>query len=319
VLKTAQNPWRGAFEILTVIDENLAMELYASHWRARIGLKEMVRALAVFILLLQTTDLFAADFYSGRFRRVGVGAYVNIVGPITKGDSDKFKRVVLRLLSAGLKVVHVRTYSPGGDVAEALSIGRQIRLMKAQTDSPFKGKATPGSVCIVGAETEIPVKFFYYRNEDGDGSANCTCTSACFLIWAAGVGRYGEIIGVHRPAFSDQSWFGSLPKEQARVVYEHIIEEARAYLVEMGIPENVITLMFSVSSSEMRFLDVNQIAQLQNYPSYGAELFTARCGARPSKLTSPDLFMAWSDCFGRNDKFAEFYEGAENYARQYGK
>jgi hypothetical protein len=93
--------------------------------------------------------------------------------------------------------------------------------------------------------------------------------------------------------------------------------EGKKYLREMDIPENVVTLMFSVSSTTMHYLSSTEIAQLQNYPQFGAELFVARCGGQP-KFATPQ-YKAWSDCFGRNDKLAEFYEGSENYLRQFGK
>jgi hypothetical protein len=96
--------------------------------------------------------------------------------------------------------------------------------MRAQTDAPIRLPPMPNvypdiNFCPLGNEFEGGTKRYFYDTNRHMCEANCNCTSACFLVWAAGIGRYGDVIGVHRPSFADQSWFASLSKDQAQVAY----------------------------------------------------------------------------------------------------
>jgi len=89
--------------------------------------------------------------------------------------------------------------SPGGDVLEAMKIGRLIRALKLQTIIPSKD----GEPQQFGANGE-------HRSQRP--SVNYICASACFFIFVAGIKRELDIsfsaseplLGIHRPYLSDE-------------------------------------------------------------------------------------------------------------------
>ena len=98
-------------------------------------------------------------------------------GDIVKGD---YERVATFLDAHRPKMFALN--SNGGDVDEALKIGRLFRKFLVLT--------------------LVPTKSSYCGGED------CTCASACALIWFGGVNR-GGTVGLHRPRPTDPM-FGKL-------------------------------------------------------------------------------------------------------------
>src|ERR1017187_3382463 len=103
--------------------------------------------------------------------------WINVEGEIVPGD---FSRLVNTLSNTGTSIGTVAIFSKGGGVNEAIKIGNLIRDLRLHTLSA-KGFGAQGNVCG---------KIF--------DQSNCTCLSACVLIFAAGVNRYGNVLGVHR-------------------------------------------------------------------------------------------------------------------------
>jgi hypothetical protein len=267
------------------------------------------------LLLLGFTSIFApfssmaAEMHSGKIRRSNASAYVAILGKIEAGDAEKFRQAVLRLIKEGQHLGSVYIYGPGGDVAEALNIGRQLRTLKAETLAPFRlthPSFRPGiNQCLFGDEANPTI--FRYDTKLDVGDRRCVCMSACFLIWASGTGRFGDVIGVHRPAFSDQAWYGRLPHDRARMAYEQVIDEAKRYLNEMDIPASIVSTMLAVSSTNMHYLEKSELLQLRNDAIHLEELGIARCGRAPS-VGDAQARQRWSDCHG------SVYTGATNKA-----
>src|SRR5262249_38230253 len=133
----------------------------------------------------------------------------------------------------------------------------------------------------------------YYNRNTGEGDPNCTCESACFLIWAAGLGRHGDVIGVHRTWFRDQAWFGKLSPEEAEIRYGAMVRVGKEYLREMGTPENIIQAMYATASVEMRYLSKDELNQMDNEVPFLAEQTIARCGEHPSDRNGQEI---WRDC-----------------------
>jgi hypothetical protein len=113
--------------------------------------------------------------------------------------------------------------SPGGDVATAISIGKIIRKL--------------------GAETRIP--------------NGATCSSSCSLVFVSGVVRhmFGTArLGVHRPRFTDVSGFSNLTREQATLAYNELLASIDNYMHDMHVPKYFVETTRSTPSNSISYI-----------------------------------------------------------------
>jgi hypothetical protein len=157
-------------------------------------------------------------------------------GKIEKGDFQ----LVLGFLAANhphLSVVNLN--SAGGDVDEALRIGRLFRRYLISTSAPLR--RSDGS-------------FFFTDGKNQCRGYNCgICASACALIWFGGINRTGTV-GLHRPTTDDPS-FRQLSAADASALYRRWKRDISDYLVEMEVPQSVIELTDTIGSDELRWVD----------------------------------------------------------------
>lgn len=113
-------------------------------------------------------------------------AYVTLWGQVEPGDDTKFRAAVLPLVRSGYLIFEVSVFSPGGETHAAIGIGRQIKTLQTRTGAPFRS-------------TEVVCSF--HKSEGGNVVSEnasrtewCTCASACFLIWAAGTIKEGDVL-----------------------------------------------------------------------------------------------------------------------------
>jgi hypothetical protein len=83
---------------------------------------------------------------------------------------------------------------------------------------------------------------------------SCHCASACFLIWAAGIERHGNSLGLRRPSTRSTN-FADLPPDRASALYRTLLAEIGFYLLEMDVPRRFIDVMTDTSSSDIRWLE----------------------------------------------------------------
>ena len=160
----------------------------------------------------------AADVYS-----YGTGRYIAVDGEIIKGDLAKLTAVYERIQGReGALVVDFN--SPGGDLDEAIAMGRWIRHAKASTG------VRPQS----------------------------SCASACVYIFAAGVDRFltGPLI-IHRP------YLMSYPTGGVDAALKGALAASRSYFAEMNVPERLADVMFSISPDSGRLLTPTEIDEYQ--------------------------------------------------------
>jgi hypothetical protein len=145
--------------------------------------------------------------------------YVGLItGPIEKGDYAQFKK----FLTAHYRYMYsVHLVSRGGDVEEAIKIGRLLRkyLLHSQApsmfaDNDFWAYGYPPS-------TEHPLC----------KGPKCRCASACALIWFGAVDRLGAV-GLHRPKITDPQ-FSALPPDEASKRYKDALKAVSMYLEEV--------------------------------------------------------------------------------------
>lgn len=166
-------------------------------------------------------------------------ARLKIEGQIVSGD----QRRIMALLPGSIERSRARQIdlprfyeqpivvvdSLGGNIEEAMAIGRMLRQWRAHVI------VAPGA----------------------------TCASACVLILASGVVRsvyeppMGRI-GVHAMSPADDA-FGGLPPEKAAQAYDRVKKLVNEYLRQMGIPESLYNLMYSIPSYDVRWLSRDEI------------------------------------------------------------
>lgn len=181
-------------------------------------------------------------------------------GEIVSGDFQK----VLKFYRANHPYLDTfELISPGGNLQEAIRIGKLFRKYLLSVEAPF------GRQFIIGGSVMgLPGARF------SCGGSECVCASACALIWFGGVHRSREV-GLHRPRIGDPE-FKLLPPEEATAVYQRVLGELEAYLREMEVPRPIIDESVATGSFEIRWVEANE-DDLARPPSF-AEWEDATCG-----------------------------------------
>ena len=130
--------------------------------------------------------------------------------------------------------------SEGGDVNEAIKIGRFLREATAQV------------------------------------SVNGNCFSSCFLAVVGSVGIFpSDNIGIHRP-YSAADKLKLVNSSDYESYYNSVKGAIWKYLLDMDVPVTLIEKMFSVPSTDLYFLSQNDITLLSQHPAY-EEWLAAQC------------------------------------------
>ena len=212
-------------------------------------------SLLVLLGLFLVADVEAADIRLARSLSGAPLPGITIEGTIAPGDYQKL--VALALSSKGAHTVWLA--SPGGNLSEALRMGRFIRGLGFTVSVPFSKD-----------EPLVALK----------NRANNTCSSSCFLLYAAGVSRQGTVLGLHRPALPADEYF-SLGLDGAVEAYRVICDAVTAYLEEMGVPSKYTSLMLSTANSDMVWLSSEDIrTDLDGVVAEYAERFRDVCPNR---------------------------------------
>jgi hypothetical protein len=192
---------------------------------------------------------------------------ITLWGEINGFDGIRFEDFVLEQLRAGRLIGNVNIYSQGGDVDSAMRIGEEIRLLDASTQAP-------NAPITINGKPECYFGNFESRQKVEGGS--CRCASACFIVWAGGVGRAGSYIGVHTFKF-EKDFYKGLSMKEARKLYEAAMVREQQYFQRMGVPESVVNNSFLVGSDSLRYLEHTELQSMRNPPAYVGEMITARC------------------------------------------
>src|SRR5208283_958192 len=155
-----------------------------------------------------------------------------IEGELQPGDARK----VLTLYEYYGPAVasNVYLWSPGGDVEEAMKIGRIIRRLRLET------WVTDRYLTPIDKSGAFPSP----ANKD-----NSLCASACVLIWTAGATRQGNVLVLHRPVIvpEDRNSISDVDFERAE---KQVIDTTSEYLKEMEFPTYYMEKMIVTSSQD---------------------------------------------------------------------
>ena len=198
-------------------------------------------------------------------------------GRIETGDFEKLKKAYgdLRINqfligSPGFNTLYLA--SPGGNLAEAIKIGRFIRALKLETIVPSRSGPQMQAQMVEQRKLKNP-------------KANYTCASACFFIFVAGVKRAFDepgkpILGIHRPYLSDSD-LRSLTGEQAINSARQMRAIVESYLKEMNVPAKYADAMFLVPKDELHWVGEDAYrADFDGVISPLKDWLAARCDKR---------------------------------------
>lgn len=206
-----------------------------------------------------------AKWWPSGYRPKLSSCYVALfAGAIEKGDYERFKDFLKHHYRA-LWSIHL--VSRGGDVDEALKIGRLLRKYMLHVQAPsMRG----------------PNDFMAYGHPPSADQPlcegpTCVCASSCALIWFGSVQRDGTV-GLHRPKFNDPQ-FGLLPQEEASRRYRYALQEISRYLEEMEVPRSMIEAMASTGSADIRWVEPPSEDHPLKQPPSHTEWINANCTA----------------------------------------
>jgi len=160
---------------------------------------------------------------------------IKVEGDIVPGDADKLLTKLMDFFYVfGPAIDTIYLMSKGGDVEEAMKMGAIIRRLRLGTMAPI----------WQGNNNEPPFSPVLPDNKD-----NLICASACFLIYAGGVDRFGNYLALHRPYLSraETSKLSDIEYEAAQ---KKETIEVSEYLKSMDIDQYWIDRMMATSSQD---------------------------------------------------------------------
>jgi len=208
-------------------------------------------------------SVHAADFREGFIR-----SEVVLEGTIEAGDYDKLRTFVEENSPRSIYLA-----SPGGNLAEAIKMGRLVRALKLKTMVPseknprFRDKLAD-------------------MNKLKNPETNYMCASACFFVFVAGVNRITDnfsdepILGIHRPYLSENDLKG-MNGDQAIAAASQTRMKVENYLKEMGIQTKYSDRMFLVPKNEVRWISEDDFeADFKGFIPELQDWIAAKCDTR---------------------------------------
>lgn len=229
--------------------------------------------------------------------------FVSISGALTEGDFDMVKRAARIASQSGTNSVAFLLNSNGGDIAEAMKIGRFARELMAATYVSGNSLYIPGTPAARRLESQnyLPRTLRPIAKGDSPEQNIIRCYSACVLIFFGGVShgvtdnldfRDGisnmstiPVIGIHRPYYEADK-YGALSPTEAKRAYDQLEQSVRQYLMEMGATQLLIDRMFRKASNQVDLISDKEFKDYYQYEEpFFAEWLIARCsvfGSNPA-------------------------------------
>ena len=172
-----------------------------------------------------------------------------IRGTIVEGDSAKFHDIMIQ--ENFFETVILR--SRGGNIQEAMKIGRDIRRLLLETEGPQLDyyPEREGTLRYGGGDYPLCIEngVGEYKGSRYKGS-ECVCASACFLLYVAGARRALSYVGIHR-GYVRADISRDLGLDAAAQIYISISKPISEYLHEMGVAPRYADIMLRTSSQEI--------------------------------------------------------------------
>lgn len=261
---------------------------------------------------------------------------IEINGEIEEGDLSRLRRaaaeVILGQSSTLRKPLQFHLNTPGGDVNEAMKIGRFFREILANIESYGKIILARGSKeeqdLILSKSKSEAISYVALSTDDPLSDKNIVRNySAGVLIFFGAVKRahrdnsdqrqgfYKQksipVMGIHRPHFSKEL-FATLSPTQAQEAYRMLEGSVRSYMLEMGAPQSLVDRMFVMPSNQMELIPANEFRTLYKpEESFLQEWLIAKCGSigaqyvlNPTEYADFRKIQAWQSKERRQDPLA---------------
>jgi len=230
------------------------------------GMRRIFAFIAATAISFSTANSAEIHSYRGQFGAPFNSFSIEIVGPLERGDSEKFQNEIIRILREDQRNVirSLSLLSPGGLVGEAISIGELVRALGLTVTAPSYWPEEPegGPWFCLGAFEQDP----FFKND------NCICASACALVWLSGISRTGSVAVHHHFLLGSQSDY----KEFSEALATSRADIER-FLRKMNVPISTIEAIFSTESNKSTVLDIEKFKNLLR-DSVFSEFLIARCG-----------------------------------------
>jgi hypothetical protein len=196
------------------------------------------------------------------------GGVLILEGKIDAGDYNTLRKFLSDKSTFDKISGGVFLASPGGNLQEAAKIGSLIRSLGLSTSAP-SGPPTGRKL----GESRI-------RPENLRNPNDYLCTSACFLLFVAGIYRdlnWSGRLGIHRPTSLTIDL--KKPSESQQALFDERAHRAvEAYLRAMNVRIKYLDLMFSTPSSDVRWITQDELdADLQGFIPELKDEAAARC------------------------------------------
>lgn len=220
---------------------------------------------------------------------------VTLDGPIEQGDAERFRTIMqVAILTPGIDRLVVSLDSPGGNVGEAIEIGRIVRTTLAET---WTASTTvwPGGVKGEVEHLRIEGHKQAFADLGEPLPALSKCWSACTIIFYSGVERgvfdnrdsrtndvsrtdFYPTIGVHRPSYSPEE-YSQLSPTEAQNAYERMLNAMADALAGFGAPDEFISRTMATPSREIDLIPSDEMERLAaDTAPFFDDWLAARCG-----------------------------------------
>jgi hypothetical protein len=195
-------------------------------------------------------------------------------GKIETGDFEKLHSFLFN----GNFPQEIYLASPGGDLAEAIKIGRLVRSLKLKTVVPGK----------VPRDFKAAADFLQEQAHHllKQPTADNMCASACFFVFVAGIMRFvnspsgSAILGIHRPYLSDAD-LKAETSDEAIASANRTRTAVESYLMEMGVSVKYANEMFRISKNDIRWISDDEAkADFDGFIPELRDWADARCDKR---------------------------------------
>ena len=230
-----------------------------------------MKKLILIISVLFSSNTFAANitlYESGKGCSFS-GAFIE--GDIETGDFKKFQNIVSTLKnkygesSCNDGNTHIRINSKGGNVEEALLIGREIR------------KNMFGVIVLEKAE----------------------CLSSCVLILAGGVSKFVMgTVGVHRPYFTYIQ--DGKSADEVRSMRDSLNQRIKSFLNYVDVPESLLEEMLAYPPEKIKVLSEQDLIKFRlNGKDATQEEIDTASSAKFFNLTSAEYRKRFEEAYSK--------------------
>jgi hypothetical protein len=192
--------------------------------------------LVLLMACLWAVELNAANVSEAHNSQNGKPLFgILVEGDIQPGDALRLQNAVIQfdLVYEPQVARFIYLRSRGGNIDEAIKMGTFIRRLRLETEVPTQLQGHSDTFSWVSSTDE----------------SNNVCASACFLIYAGGVERHGNLLALHRP-YLPKATGSKIYDLQYETLEKHAIAEVRQYLKDMEVDNFFIDKLMANSSQD---------------------------------------------------------------------